>query len=372
MRAGRKPGNGRQPGRRPKTGAGGSGGPTVGETGEFELIDRLVRILGTASPESPAGPGDDAAVLGPRRTNTLVTTDVQEEDVHFRRSWTLPAELGEKVLEINLSDIAAMGGVPTVCLVSLVLPPELPLRAIEDLYRGLRRAAVRSGVKVAGGNVSSTRSGRLSIHVTQLGNTVRGLVCRDGGSPGDLLVVTGIPGLAALGRQLIERSSGPESLWENGPALPAWRREPRLQGSVARAALARFLTPRARVREGPLLAGLGATAMIDVSDGLAGDLRHLAAAGGTGVEIDLERLPRPAGVDALCTSAGADWQELALAGGEDYELLFSIPESRWIEATRPRGSRFSVIGRLTSGKQGLTVRDRHGVRPLFEEGFHHF
>jgi thiamine-monophosphate kinase len=372
VRAGRKSGGSRTPPKPRKPGAGSSKGPTVGETGEFELIDRLVRILGSASPESPAGPGDDAAVLGPRRTNTLVTTDVQEENVHFRRSWTLPGELGEKALEINLSDIAAMGGVPTVCLVSLVLPPELPLRAIEDLYRGLRRSAIRSGVKIAGGNISSTRSGRLSIHVTQLGNSPGRLVCRDGGSPGDLLVVTGIPGLAALGRRLIERSAGPESLWDDGSKLPAWRRVPQLQGSLARAALARFLTPRARVKEGPLVAGLGATAMIDVSDGLAGDLRHLAAAGGTGIEIDLERLPRPAGVDAVCAWAGAEWQELALTGGEDYELLFSIPESRWIEATRPRGSRFSVIGRLTTGRQGLTVRDRNGVRPLFEEGFHHF
>jgi thiamine-monophosphate kinase len=109
-----------------------------------------------------------------------------------------------------------------------------------------------------------------------------------------------------------------------------------------------------------------------VSDGLAGDVRHLAAASGAGIEIDLESLPQPPRAGELCDRIGTGWSDLALSGGEDYELLFSIPEARWARAPKPRNTRFTVIGRMMPARHGITVRDRDGVRPLFEEGFSHF
>src|SRR5512140_1994990 len=189
--------------------AGANSATPIDQIGEFPLIDRLVRILGPLAPPPPRGPGDDAAVISTGAA-TLVTTDTLEEDVHFRRAWSLPEEVGYKALEINLSDIAAMGGVPQAAFISLVLPGGLPLGAVESLYRGLARSARRSRVEVGGGNVSRTASGRVGLHVTVLGRVAgKGAggktVTRSGASPGDLLIVSGMPGLAALGRSLLEK-----------------------------------------------------------------------------------------------------------------------------------------------------------------------
>jgi thiamine-monophosphate kinase len=358
---------------------------SIGEIGEFGLIDRLVGGLGSLAPPSPAGPGDDAAVL-PTGPSTLVTTDTLEEDVHFRRAWFLPEEVGEKALEINFSDIAAMGGRPTAALLSLVLPPDLPVGAVDALYRGVARAARRAKVTVAGGNVSASASGRIAIHVTVLGRpTARKPVLRSGGSPGDLLVVTGYPGLAALGRLLIDREApreglpeglpqaSQEPLWSGTSREPSWRREITSRyGPVARVALTRFLTPRARLDSGSWAATHGATAMIDLSDGLAGDIRHLAKASRAGARLDAGLFPQTRGFPDLLRELGLRPLDLALSGGEDYELLFAIPAGRWKRLAKPRGTPLHVVGEILPARRGLSLVDSAGERPLVAGGFRHF
>ncbi|TPW09514.1 MAG: thiamine-monophosphate kinase, partial [bacterium] len=182
----------------------------VGEMDEFDLIDRLTRRLPSPRKKPPFGPGDDAAVV-PTDTHTVLTTDTLVDGVHFRRDWSTPAEVGFRALEVNVSDIAAMGAVPTWALISLVLPVDLEMAALEAMYDGVIRSAKRSKVGVVGGNV--TRGAQLSIGITLLGRpdskvggpdgkTIR-IITRRGATPGDLLVVTGYPGLAAAGRKLL-------------------------------------------------------------------------------------------------------------------------------------------------------------------------
>jgi thiamine-monophosphate kinase len=333
----------------------------IHEIGEFDLIDRLVRKLGPTAPPSPKGPGDDAAVVptGPR---TLVTTDTLEEDVHFRRSWSDPEDVGIKALEVNFSDIAAMGGRPTAAVISLALPPELPVGALDSLYGGIAFAARRAGVSVAGGNVARSATGRIAIHVTVLGRPLgRRPVLRSGARPGDLLVVSGHPGLAALGREWLEETSTGESLWT---ARVDPSRRPVPPAPVLQRAISRFVRPRARLELGEWAATHGAAAMIDVSDGLAGDVRHLAEASGVGVRLDQEQIQSAAGVRRAL--------DLALYGGEDYELLFAIPAVTWMRVPKPGGIRLTPIGEVTGPRNRITIHGPFGDRLLDSGGFEHF
>lgn len=374
------------------TGVARPAGPrTVGELGEFPLIDRLKRILGSVSPPPPLGAGDDAALL-PGGTATLVTTDVLEENIHFRRGWSLPAEVGFRALEVNLSDIAAMGGIPAWAVVSLVLPARLPVEAAEDLYRGLARSARRAGVRVVGGNVAASASGRVSIAITVLGRLAgRRAILRSGGRPGDLLIVSGHPGLAALGRRLLEEGGAPP------PTTLDWRRSLEAGNPLARKAIHRFVTPEARLGVGVWAARAGATAMIDLSDGLAGDLTHLARASGVGARISLEALPLARGMSLFCAARGWSATDLALSGGDDYEILFAIPEARWKKAggraaetparsevrqparsaarrplRPPKHAPLAVIGRLESASRGLVLVDGERERVIEAGGYRHF
>lgn len=350
----------------------------ISEIGEFALIDYLVRRLGPAAPKPPAGPGDDAAVVPTGRT-TLVTTDTLEEGIHFRRDWSLPEEVGGKALEINLSDIAAMGGEATAAVVSLALPKDLPFGAVDDLYKGLARSARRARVSIAGGNVARAGGDRVAAHVSVLGRpTGRKPILRSGGAPGDVLVVSGTPGLSALGRLLVERATDGKSLWSGSSAAPEWRDN--LAGGVndtatvrlAGLAAGRFLWPTARLEIGIWAAEHGASAMIDLSDGLSGDVRHLAEASGTGVRLDARAFPKPTGVEPLLEQFKISWTDLVLSGGEDYELLIAIPPSKWRGGTPRLRPGLRVIGELTPPREGLRIDDGVSRRSLPDISFRHF
>ncbi|HVP38113.1 MAG TPA: thiamine-phosphate kinase [Candidatus Saccharimonadales bacterium] len=310
--------------------------PTLRQLGEFGLIDLLAGVLGQGGFERPhrsragaraaargraAGAvrlaiGDDAAVLRVPPSQELVfTTDVLLEGVHFRLDWATPEEVGRKALAVNVSDLAAMGARPLACVVGLgVRRTEDPAR-VAGIYRGLRRAAREYRLPVVGGD--TVRSGALALSVAALGCVPRGrAVTRSGARPRDVLYVTGTLGDAALGLELFRRAA------RRRGGVRALRQSP---DRHVRHLVRRFLLPQARLEAVQRLRALRPTAMIDVSDGLSAELGHLERSSGVRAHVDSESLPLSPALGAVCGRLGLDPIRLALAGGEDYELLFAIP-----------------------------------------------
>ncbi|HEU4403120.1 MAG TPA: thiamine-phosphate kinase, partial [Candidatus Polarisedimenticolia bacterium] len=285
----------------------------LGEQGFIDLIARLARPV---RPRPTVGIGDDAAVLDlPRKAQVLLTTDLLTEGVHFRTAYTPGVLLGRKALAVNLSDIAAMGGVPHSCVVSVGFPRATTVAYARALASGIAAQARRHGVALVGGDTCAARA--LFVNVALLGLVEPGrAVRRAGARPGDALFVTGSLGAAAAGLALLRGA-------EKRPG----RRGERGRGAVSRAlqaaAIRAHLDPTPRVQAGRALGVIGlATAMIDLSDGLSQDLHHLCSAGGTGAVIEAAAIPVAPAARALLGPARA--LDAALAGGEDYELLFTV------------------------------------------------
>lgn len=310
--------------------------------GEFQLIERFTRTF-PAGTGVEVGIGDDAAVLRPPPGSDLVATvDAVVEGVHFGRAFS-PEEVGWKSLAVNLSDLAAMGARPLWALVALATPPDADLGWLERVGRGISRCARRHGTSVVGGNV--TAAGQTSLTVTVVGVVRRGrALLRSGARVGDLLVVSGTLGDAALGL-----SPGA------APALRARQRRP---------------VPRLALGQGS--AGV-ARASIDISDGLLQDLGHLCEASGTGARVELDRLPLSRAYRAA-TKGRADPLEEALSGGEDYELLLAVPPARLRalqEVAHRARTPVAVIGAMEA-KAGIRVVKGGGAlhRPR-RAGFDH-
>jgi thiamine-monophosphate kinase len=334
---------------------------TVADVGEFGLIERLQRRLDQAAIRPAAGEvrraiGDDAALLAPPPGTELVATiDGLVEEVHFRRDWSKPEDLGWKSLAVNLSDLGAMGARPLAALVSLALPPDTAVSWIDRLYQGLAECGARYGCAVAGGDTVRSPRG-IAISVAALGTVPSGrAVLRSGASVGDLVCVTGVLGDSGAALALLGRG---------GRVPPRYR--PVIEWHVR---------PAPPVRAGAALAETGlATAMMDLSDGLASDLRHIAKASGVGARIDARRLPISDAARLAAADLGVDPVEWALHGGEDYQLLFTVPRERFPDvppALGPLGVAATIIGEVT--RRGVTVLDGEGrPRPLRPAGFAHF
>src|SRR5437588_1898163 len=285
---------------------------TVGELGEFGLIARITAGL-PQSPDVIVGVGDDAAILDIGGEEVLVATcDAQVEDTHFRLHHTKAYDIGRRALAVNLSDIAAMGARPRFALISLLLPPTLDVAVLDGIYAGLWEEAAQFDVALVGGNIARNAE-RLIIDITILGTGTRNrLLRRNNAKPGEVVMVTGSLGAAAAGLLVSED----EQLAAKVPA------------ESLDAALAAQCTPTPRVVAGQWLAQHDVTTAIDVSDGLAADLSHICEASGVGAQIEAEALPIRPEVATIATLAGRDPQDLALFGGEDYELLFTVPADR--------------------------------------------
>ena len=315
---------------------------TIADLGEFGFLARLLPTL-AGGRGVIVGPGDDCAVVQTASQRLLLTVDALVQDVHFRRGWLTPHQLGRKAFLVNASDIAAMGGAPRWCVVNLAAPPPTPADDLAAISHGVAQAAAASGACLVGGNLSRARE--LSVTVALLGEAPRRPVTRAGARPGDLLYVTGSLGDAALGRQELARDA-------------------RARGPAVR----RFRAPPVRLRAGALLSRGLATAMIDVSDGLVQDLGHLCAASRVGARIALERVPCSARVRR------AGWS-LALAGGEDYELLCAVPAHHRRRAERLAGRLgcpFTCIGECRPRDAGLRVVDAEGCDVRLSGGHDHF
>lgn len=296
------------------------------------------------------GIGDDCAVVdGPGELLSLVTKDLLLEGVHFRRDWASAREIGHKSLAVNLSDVAAMGGRPRFVVLGMALSPDTSLTWVEGFQDGFEALATRHEVTLIGGDTTRSQAG-VVVSVTVLGEVAPGrLRCRDGARPGQLVAVTGSLGDSRRALTLLQ---------EGRPCPPAL--------------LARHHAPEPRITEGISLgAWTSGGAMIDLSDGLLGDLGHICKASGVGAEIDLAALPVSDALVASSEGRAAALQE-ALRGGEDYELLVTLSDEdlRAVEARGEVG--LMVVGRVVEG-EGVTIvhpDGHHESSPPF--GFDHF
>lgn len=321
---------------------------TISSVGEFGLIQKITAPL-KLKKEILLGPGDDAAVVRFGTSTLIWTTDLLIEGRHFRRDWMTAYEIGFKAMRVNLSDIAAMGGRPLYALVSAGLPKSLALAFAADLFRGLRQAGEEAGCAIVGGDTNA--SDRLILNVALAGEAPFGrFLTRGGARVGDGLYVTGTIGGSALGLKALQK--GRRRGYE--PEIRAHLRPP------LRLDIGRYLT---RLK--------GMHAMIDLSDGLAGDLGHILDRSGVGAEIDVSRLPLPAGFERRARSLGADPRALALSGGEDYELLFAASPRVKIPQ-KIHGVPVTKIGRITRKRDGLRWVGRHGEVLPRARGFRHF
>ncbi len=333
----------------------------IRDLGEFGLIARIARSLPAPGPGVIVGIGDDVAVLRTDGTHhILATCDIQVEGVHFLREKIAPQQLGRKVVAINVSDIAAMGGLPRYLLVSLVLPKDTAVTFVDGLYEGMQAECARWGAAIVGGNMAHSPEGVI-VDLFLLGEVEpEHLLRRSGARVGDRVLVTGTLGDSAAGLALILH---PEAVCAD---------EHRQQ------VLERHLTPTPRLWEGQAIARSRlATAMIDVSDGLASDIGHICEMSNVGVRFWADALPISSAARAVAEAVGARALDWALFGGEDYELLFTAPADQAAELARrvreETGTPVAVIGEIVPAEEGMTLVGSDGsLLPLRKGGWDHF
>lgn len=373
----------------PKPGARESAPWSLASVGERALLREVLRKLRAAAPDERllVSAGDDAAaLLIPAGEAAVLTTDTLVEGTHFRRPWTAAQDLGWKLVMSAASDVSAMGGRPLAAVVAVSAPPAMTAAEFLALMTGAELAAKEARLLLTGGD--TTASAILVLTATVLGTAPpQDLVRRSGARVGDLVAVTGVLGEAGAGLGIVDKLFGddppPDGRWlraESPLAVIAERLgecgfDPPATTALAEAAR-RFLRPSPPFAAGPILSSGGTTALIDVSDGLASEATWIAEESGVGIVIDAARVPLGAGARAWASYRGIDPITLAFGGGEDYELLLTVPESAWSELERRLraiGVWGTVIGTVVPESEGVTWRGPDGFRrPLAGEGYEHF
>lgn len=328
------------------------------DLGEFGLINHLTRHMRSYDSAVVLGIGDDAAVFRADGDSfILITCDMLIEGRHFLLDKIKPEDLGYKALAVSLSDIAAMGGMPRHAVISAGWPDYVDLAYTEQLYTGIRETAEFYGVNILGGD--TVKAPQLVLDVTVLGESKRPPVTRTGARPGEVLAVTGRVGASAAGLDLLLAG-------DVGHDLP---------DEVCRRLITAHVRPVPRVREAAVLAESGATAMIDISDGLAGEINHICSGSGTGAVFYADALPVDGDTRLAAEKLEKDWLQWALFGGEDYELLVTLPEAGVLaarEALGGMGVGFTVIGEITEKRHGIQIVSKAGTAPLQSGGYNHF
>ena len=323
----------------------------ISSLGEFGLIERLTKELTTNNKETIKGAGDDAAVLQfGNDEEVLVSTDLLMEGVHFDLTYFPLKHLGYKAVVANISDIYAMNGTPKQITVSIALSRKFCIEDVEELYSGIRLACEQYGVDIMGGDTSSSLTG-LAISITAIGTAPKGTVVkRNGAKETDLICVTGNLGAAYMGLQLLER----EKIATAGKDI-----QPDFQGKEY--ILERQLKPEARreVIEKLREEGVKPTSMIDVSDGLSSELMHICRQSGAGCRIYEERIPIDYQTAIMAEELNLNVITCALNGGEDFELLFTVPIADHEKVAAMKDVR--VIGHIVSESMGLALITRDGV-----------
>ena len=334
----------------------------LSELGEFALIERLTKDIPLSQSSTIKGVGDDAAVLAPSaEQRVLVTSDMLMEGIHFDLVYTPLKHLGYKAAMVNFSDIYAMNGKPTQLVVNIAVGRRIEVEHLDDLYAGLRLACERHGVDLVGGDTTSSKTG-LALSLTCIGQvTPERITFRSGAKDSDLICVSGNLGAAYMGMQLMEREKAIFESQQHGEAEAA---QPDFSGREY--LLERYLKPEARkdIVERIAAAGLQPTSMIDVSDGLASELKHLCKQGGVGCRIYEERIP----IDYLTAVTAEEFNmnltTCALNGGEDYELLFTVPLTDHDRVAQLEDVK--IIGYITRPELGAALITRDGQEFLLK------
>lgn len=333
---------------------------SLASLGEFGLINHLTKDIELTQPTTIKGVGDDAAVLDFKENKVLVSTDLLIEGVHFDLAYMPLKHLGYKAVVVNISDICAMNATPTQITVSLAVSNRFPLEALEEFYAGVMLAAKVYGVDIVGGDTTSSTKGML-ISITAIGEAnEEDITYRNGAGNTDLLVVTGDIGSAYMGLKVLERE---KQVFEVNPD-----NQPDLDNYTY--LIERQLKPEARKDIKAILKALEIvpTAMIDISDGLSSEIMHLCKASGTGCNLYEDKLPLDPQLINVCEEFNIDSTTVAINGGEDYELLFTIAIE---DFDKIKGNpNFSIIGHMTQESEGIHLITRANTKiPLKARGW---
>ncbi len=335
----------------------------LSELGEFGLIEHLTKNFNLSQASTVKGVGDDAAVLDLRHGQTILTTDMLVEGVHFNLAYTPLKHLGYKAVMVNLSDVYAMNGIATQITVSLAVSNRFLLEALEELYEGIALACKKYGVDLVGGDTTSSTKGMI-ICISAVGTAKESeVVYRSGAKPNDLLVVSGDLGAAYLGLQVLEREN------------EVFKVNPRNQPDLTPYSylVERQLKPEARKDIVELLKALELhpTAMIDISDGLSSEILHICHNSDVGCNLYEDKIPLDPTVIATCEEFNLDSTPVALSRGEDYELLFTIDQKEFLKI---KGNpNLTVLGHITDKKEGVHLISRNSSKiPLTAQGWNAF
>ncbi len=333
---------------------------SLSELGEFGLIDHLTEHFKITKETTVKGVGDDAAILKFPDEQVVVTTDLLIEGVHFDLSYMPLKHLGYKAVMVNLSDVYAMNAEASQITVSIAVSNRFPLEALEDLYAGIQAACTNYKVDLVGGDTASSQVG-LVISITALGHASEDEIAqRSGAQPNDLLVVTGDVGAAYMGLQVLERE---KEVFKVNP-----KNQPDLEQYSY--IVERQLKPEARKDIKPLLKELDVkpTSMIDVSDGLSSEILHLCKNSGVGCNLYEDKIPLDPQVISVCEEFQLDSTTIALSGGEDYELLFTVSQDDFLKIKA--NPNLSVIGHMTEQNEGVHLITRANTKiPLIARGW---
>lgn len=340
----------------------------ISSLGEFGLIHHLTDGIQTKNPSTLVGIGDDCAVLTFPDKRVLLTSDMLMEGIHFDLVYTPLKHLGYKAAQVNFSDVYAMNGTPRQLVVSLALSSKFSVENVDDIYAGLRLACERHGVDLVGGDTCASLTG-MAISLTCIGEAApEDIVLRSGAQENDLICVSGNLGAAYMGLQLMERE---KKVFETRPAKNAEAAQPDFAGKEY--LLERFLKPEARrdIIERLHAAGIHPTAMMDVSDGLSSELLHICKASRCGCRVYEERIPLDYQTAVTAEEFNLNVTTCALNGGEDYELLFTVPltDHERVSAIED----VHVIGAITREALGPQLVTRDGQEfTLKAQGFQAF
>ena len=331
--------------------------------GEFGLIKRIEKRVEGQADGVLLGIGDDAAAFQPGKGMTsLITTDIFVEGIHFDLAYSTPYQIGWKAMAANLSDIAAMGGLPRVAVVSLCLPERIEVEWVEELYDGMKDIIQRFEGTIIGGDTSAAQSETI-INIALIGEVEeKRMVTRSGAKVGDLICVTGELGSSVAGLRFLreQKTTGKKSQTKWSPLID------------------RHLVPVPRIHEArTLLKKARVNAMIDISDGLASEIHHICAMSGTGAKIYLEEIPIHPQTRLSALESGRDAHQDALYGGEDFELLFTLSSKNLTDTLEmlrnETGTMASTIGAIVEAGQGITLIDENSSRiSLPFRGYDHF
>lgn len=334
----------------------------ISQLGEFGLIERQTAGLKNVNESTILGVGDDCAIMRYKETDLLVSTDLLLEGVHFDLTYVPLKHLGYKAVVVNLSDIYAMNGTPRQITVSLGISKRFAVEHIDALYDGIRLACEVYGVDLVGGDTTASRQG-LVISITAIGDAPAEMVARrDGAKDTDLICVSGDLGAAYMGLQLLEREK----------VASAGQKDFQPDFSGKEYLVERQLKPEARrdVIEALRNAGIKPSSMMDISDGLSSELLHICKSSHTGCRIYEDRIPIDYQTAVMAEELGMNLVTAALNGGEDYELLFTVPLLEHEKVEKIPG--IKVIGHITKEDLGCAMITRDGNEiPLKAQGFNH-